>query len=121
MRKCIILTVVFLSAMTMSAQLRMNTSGQIELGKELKNDAVLSKVSADTLSAVKIMGPHGMYGGGDIIVDHGEIIAGDNVTDTKPKGSVTFDGGNIELKASSITLESGVEITGNTNFKLSPK
>ncbi len=67
MKKIIISAVAFLSAMTMSAQLRMNTSGQIELGKEIKNDAVMSKVSADTLSAVRIMGPHGTYGAGGVI------------------------------------------------------
>ncbi len=49
MKEIIISAVAFLSAMTMSAQLRMNTSGQIELGKELKSEVAQLKIVADTL------------------------------------------------------------------------
>lgn len=58
---------------------------------------------------------------GDLTIDNGEIIAGENVTDSKPKGAVIFDGGNIELKTSSATFENSIEIKANTSFNLTNK
>ncbi len=58
---------------------------------------------------------------GDVTIDAGRILAGDNVSDSKPNGAVVFDGGNIELKATSITLKGGIEVKGGTNFSINPK
>lgn len=46
------------------------------------------------------------------------IKVGENVTSTKPTGSVLFDGGEVVLKANEVVLDKGTTIELGTSFKI---